>query len=271
MPTLTKTMRDFASPYIYPRTQFRRRAPEPASPQMPGDATTGIGQGLQRTSQGYARGAGGIYSGLAGIGSALTADYGNYGGIRQKLRDEAEMDPQELVDQAANDARLAYGRERGTLSRSLSRLGIDPSSGRYAGLQQEAGLREAAGVSGAMTRARREAGRERFGRLLSAAGLGQQALSAGLGAQGAGAAGLMNVADYYGDVASGAGELGAIEQRTPMVDDILQQVLGGLDQSDATADAERVPVPATNRVSPMTAANRRIRSAKLSTRSALAR
>jgi hypothetical protein len=90
---------------------------------------------------------------------------------------------------AASEASTAFDTAGGAEARRMTSMGINPNSGRFAGLRSKWALRKAAGVSGAATRAAgtaREASFERLLRMISAGRGGafmpqQQAVNAGFG------------------------------------------------------------------------------------------
>ncbi|OGV36159.1 MAG: hypothetical protein A2020_12200 [Lentisphaerae bacterium GWF2_45_14] len=60
------------------------------------------------------------------------------------------MSEQDAVNKAAVNANLAYGNAAGSQQRQLSRMGVNPNSGRFAGLVQKQQYDQAAGTAGAM-------------------------------------------------------------------------------------------------------------------------
>lgn len=118
-----------------------------------------------------------------------------------------------LVDKAGVDAQLEVNNQMGAVQRNLSRMGVNPNSGRFQGLMQQAALEGAAQKAGAKTRAYAAEREGSFGRLMQAAGLGSEQAGLGLNAlstaasqAGNAAAGFRGLASDYGDIASDYGE-----------------------------------------------------------------
>lgn len=183
------------------------------------------GQGYQNQSERLLGRAEKSFGSLGAGGSGLTS-YGQGLGSRQRKTYEplnrrivqsAELNPDDLVDQASIDTGQAYNKARGIQDRRLSRMGVDPSSGKFQGLQQQLSLAQAAAEAGARTRARRTGRRESFGRQMQAASLGQnlsgQALSAmrsGAGLSGQAGQGFRNLGADYGSIAASEEEAGTL-------------------------------------------------------------
>jgi len=133
-----------------------------------------------------------------------------------------------LATQAAADVNTAFTNTRAQEGRSLSRMGVNPNSGRFAALNNQLTLGQAATAAGAMNKTRTDAEQLGFARRMDAAGLGRNlagnastaygvSLNAGEGArtnamaagnqmgQGYGAAG-----QAYGGAASSYGTAGNI-------------------------------------------------------------
>jgi hypothetical protein len=93
------------------------------------------------------------------------------------------------VNTAAVDTGAAFDESLGAVRRDLGRAGVNPNSGRYAGLLSRWGLQRAAAESGAMSRAARAEDEQRFGRLQSVANAAnsQATIGAGLLGQTSGA------------------------------------------------------------------------------------
>ena len=91
---------------------------------------------------------------------------------------------EQLASQAAADAGRAFGLSQQQNQRAMAAMGINPNSGRFAGMQQAAGLQQAATRAAAMTGTRRQAEQMGYARQLDAAGLGRGLAGASLGAYG---------------------------------------------------------------------------------------
>ncbi len=79
----------------------------------------------------------------------------------------------QLASQASADAGLAFGQMQSQNQRASSAMGVNPNSGRYAGMQQATGLSLAANRANAMTNARTQADQMGYARKLDAVGMGR--------------------------------------------------------------------------------------------------
>jgi len=96
----------------------------------------------------------------------------NFLPVSKQIIDMSKVSPDFLGDEAAVDVGMAFDESKNIANRNLSRMGINPNSGRFAGLQQQWAIARAAAEAGAKTRGRRKAGDIQFRRLLQAAGVG---------------------------------------------------------------------------------------------------
>jgi hypothetical protein len=126
----------------------------------------------------------------------------------------------QLASQAAADVGLAFGRTRAMNERAMASMGVNPNSGRFAGVQSASGLGLAANRAAAMTNTRTQADQMGYARKLDAAGLGRNLSGASLAAYGgataAGSAAGANAQsagqNYMGNMAVGAGTIGQGQQ-----------------------------------------------------------
>lgn len=102
-------------------------------------------------------------------------------GINNLLK-YGEVSESDLVGQAATDNSLAYGKALDASQRNLTRMGINPNSGRFAGMNQSFALKRAAAEAGARNQARLQARNENFQRANTIAGLGYNYSNLGLSA-----------------------------------------------------------------------------------------
>ncbi|MCY4058420.1 MAG: hypothetical protein OXG44_10505 [Gammaproteobacteria bacterium] len=111
--------------------------------------------------------AGGPFDQLAGIGRA---EWDTYNRHSSPLLEDLSRDVDDpaatsrRVAQAGSDVDNAYGLERERLDMQLSRHGIDPSSGRYAGTRRSLSLAQAADKAAAMSGERARSTDMAFGR-----------------------------------------------------------------------------------------------------------
>lgn len=125
-----------------------------------------------------------------------------------------------LATQAAADVGLAFGRTRAMNERAMASMGVNPNSGRFAGMNNASMLAQAATRAGLMSNTRTQAEQMGYARKLDAAGLGRGLPGASLGAyQGATAAGsaagntLQSAGqNYMGNMAIGSGTIASGQQ-----------------------------------------------------------
>lgn len=80
------------------------------------------------------------------------------------LQRYAQIGENELADQASADNTLAYSKAYNTAARQLSRMGVNPNSGRFAGMARDVSLNQAAAEASARNQARIQARNENFSR-----------------------------------------------------------------------------------------------------------
>lgn len=127
---------------------------------------------------------------------------------------------EQLASQAAADVGLAFGRTRAMNERAMASMGVNPNSGRFAGVQNASALSQAATRAGLMTNTRNQAEQMGYARKLDAAGLGRNLSGASTGAY-AGAVAAGNSAgsniqsagqNYMGNMAIGSGTIASGQQ-----------------------------------------------------------
>jgi len=102
-----------------------------------------------------------------------------------------------MATKAAADAGLAFNQTRAANERALASMGVNPNSGRFAGLSGQSALAQAASRAGAMTGARERAEQMGYARKLDATGLGRNLSGASTAAYGgANAAGNSAAGNY---------------------------------------------------------------------------
>jgi hypothetical protein len=127
---------------------------------------------------------------------------------------------EQLASQAAADAGLAFSRTRSANERASASMGVNPNSGRFAGINAASELGLAAQRAGAMTGTRRQAEQLGYARSLDAAGIGRNLAGTSLGAYGgavnAGSAAGQNIQsagqNYMGNMAIGSGTIASGQQ-----------------------------------------------------------
>lgn len=137
----------------------------------------------------------------------------------------------QLAQQAAADAGRAFGLTQQASQRASAAMGVNPASGRFAGMQQQANTQLAAQRAGAMTGTRQQAQQMGFARRLDVTGLGRNLPGASAAAYGgATAAGtaaggsFMAPGTQYANIAQGAA--GTIGQGQQIRMQGLNQILG---------------------------------------------
>jgi len=172
-----------------------------------------------------------VASGLYGTGSGLLSQYGNnFAGLIDSMPGQSQMPLSDYVNAAGNDVASNFDRSRGIMGRNMSRMGVNPNSGRFAGLMAALSRQEAATRAGAMTDARITGQRENFSRGMQASQLGLNVANTGIGAQQSagglyGAAGGLygQAAGQYGQAANDAGQYAGQQSMA----DQLQALFGG--------------------------------------------
>tara|TARA_B110000263_G_C15300570_1_gene507762 strand:+ start:933 stop:1979 length:1047 start_codon:yes stop_codon:yes gene_type:complete len=122
---------------------------------------------------------------------------------------------EQLTSKAAADVGLAFGQSQAMNQRSMAAMGVNPNSGRFAGMQQQSGLAQAANRANVMTGTRTQADQMGYARKLDAAGLGRGLAGASAGAYGgatnAGSQAGLNAQsagqNYMGNMAIGSGTI----------------------------------------------------------------
>jgi hypothetical protein len=122
-----------------------------------------------------------------------------------------EVNEGDLVNRAATDNTLAYGKAYDSAVRDMTRMGINPNSGRFAGMSQSYALNRAAAEAGARNQARLQARNENFQRANSIANLGYNYNSLGLNAANSALNAINSAAANNQRYASGVGYIAGIE------------------------------------------------------------
>ena len=104
--------------------------------------------------------------------------------VQDAQRFNTEAYREQLASQAAADAGRAFGISQQQNQRAMAAMGVNPNSGRFAGMQNATGLQQAAMRANAMTGTRQQADQMGYARQLDAAGLGRGLAGASLGAYG---------------------------------------------------------------------------------------
>jgi hypothetical protein len=167
-------------------------------------------------------GASQAFSGLLSYGRH-TANRGmRYaGGALDRAQSLAETPPGQLAGMAGTDVRAALARGRESTDRDLTRMGVNPNSGRFVGMRRQQEIGGAAAEAGAMNRARLMGRQQNFSNLMGVASAGMGMAGHGVGTAAGAASGMRAVAHDYGALASGAAEDAATAPMQQMIDALL--------------------------------------------------
>jgi hypothetical protein len=122
--------------------------------------------------------------------------------VQDAERFNTEAYRNELASKAAADSGRAFGIGQQQNQRAMASMGVNPNSGRFAGMQNASGLGQAASRAAAMTGARSQAQQMGYARKLDAAGLGRGLSGASSAAYG----GATNAGSQAGMNAQSAGQ-----------------------------------------------------------------
>jgi hypothetical protein len=140
----------------------------------------------------------------------LVADANNY---------NTDAKREQLASVAAADAGKAFANTQAASNRALSAMGVNPNSGKFAGMQNQNALGLAAARAGAMNNTRVQAEALGYAKKMDAAGLGRNLTGASHGAYG---------------IALNAGNSAGQNQQAPG-----NQYMAGLTQGNATIGSGR--------------------------------
>ena len=181
---------------------------------MPRNAGTfSDGMVSQQRSEGLLGAAEGDANFLSGVGRSEWDTYRQtFAPMERQAVGIAQQGSQAAVDEAGLDASLAYGKSYDIMARDLGRMGINPNSGRFAGLAQKWALARSAAQAGAMTRARRTSRLDDFNRIMSLINVGVGHRSAATSAASDASGIRRGLAGDWGDIASAQAEGGAFSR-----------------------------------------------------------
>lgn len=117
----------------------------------------------------------GYASRLSGLSNTFSGNMNRLNGIAfDQIEKYGTVSEQDMVDQATTDNTLSYQKAYNTNLRNMERMGINPNSGRFQGMNQEYDLMRAAAEAGARNQARLNAREINFNRGMSIGQLGAQ-------------------------------------------------------------------------------------------------
>ncbi len=156
---------------------------------------------------------------MSGISDTVMGNYNStYMPAIGRASQLANVSEEEAAGKAAVDSGLSYDNALGINQRTMSRMGVNPNSGRFAGMLTDWGLARAAGEAAAKNNARKQARDESFTRNAGIAGIAQQgagqaidAASAAARAYGSAAGAGMDLGQLYGKEAFDGGQAGTMQ------------------------------------------------------------
>ena len=165
--------------YLGQSSRLLRKAEEAMSPDASNEYI--------KQMQGLYGGQGG--SPLTGMGQGIY-QYGRgmFDPMYNRMVGQSADMGQLAANRASTDTRMAFDKARAMKERELSGMGINPNSGRFAGLISKENLAGAAAEAGNMTRARAGAADQAFDRSSRLASLAQAPMAQGISAMEQGAA-----------------------------------------------------------------------------------
>jgi hypothetical protein len=182
------------------------------------------GMRFQRRAERNLAGAGSAFAGLLNYGGQVANRGMRYaGGALDKALPYAETSPGQLAGMAGTDVRQAVARGQGATDRSLTRMGVNPNSGRFVGMRRQLEIDGAAAEAGAMNRARLQGRQQNFSNLMGVASAGMGMAGQGVGTAAGAASGMRAVAHDYGALAAGAAEDAATAPLQEMIDALLRE------------------------------------------------
>ena len=128
---------------------------------------------------------GSVGSSMSNMGADLASRFKNvFDPAISKAQQYADVNEQDLVDEAAMGVGSSFDKAQGMQARQLSRYGVSPTSGKFQGATQDMNLMRAAAEAGARNKARIDARNISFGRNMQVAGMGQGLAGQAVGAYG---------------------------------------------------------------------------------------
>ena len=194
-------------------------------------------QGRQNAAIGAAQGSA---AGLTANANRLSGVADAYMPLMQSLAAYGVERPlDDYAAQAAIDTQKNFENTQGQWERNLSRMGVNPNSGRFAGLTDKYNRYKAAAITGAMNLARQQGEQNNLQRLLAIAGFGSNMMGQANSALGAAANIHFGAADRWGDIAEGFGSWGSYKaNRDTTILSSAQQAQGVMQkEQDARAAA----------------------------------
>lgn len=175
---------------------------------------------------------------LSSQADRLNSLSGNYVSTGNAINDVAipnllkygEVSENDLVGQATTDNTLSYNKAYDAAMRNMTRMGINPNSGRFAGMGQSFALNRAAAEAGARNLARIQARNENFSRAGTLAGLGYNYSSLGLNAANSATSALNSAAANQDRYIQSTGNLANMQDRVDQLNALVSFGKAGIQQ-----------------------------------------
>lgn len=175
---------------------------------------------------------------LSSQADRLNSLSGNYVSTGNAINDVAipnllkysEVSENDLVGQATTDNTLSYNKAYDAAMRNMTRMGINPNSGRFAGMGQNFALNRAAAEAGARNLARIQARNENFSRAGTLAGLGYNYSGLGLNAINSATSALNAAAGNQDRYIQNTGNLAYMQDRVNKLNDLVSFGKAGINQ-----------------------------------------
>lgn len=175
---------------------------------------------------------------LSSQADRLNSLSGNYVSTGNAINDVAipnllkygEVSENDLVGQATTDNTLSYNKAYDAAMRNMTRMGINPNSGRFAGMGQNFALNRAAAEAGARNLARIQARNENFSRAGALAGLGYNYSGLGLNAINSATSALNAAAGNQDRYIQSTGGLAYMQDRADLLNDLVSFGKAGINR-----------------------------------------
>ena len=147
--------------------------------------------------------------------------------VERKLAEQAArgLNVEQFTGQAVADVQQSFDKAEEIATRNLQRFGVNPNTGRFAGLNRKIELARASSEAGAVTSTRRFIEEEDFRRRAAVANLGRGLPALSVRAGGGGPTGAPGFAFNAAAASKSAGQTAEFFSRLPF-DDILKRISG---------------------------------------------
>jgi|GEM_PF-6901522 len=173
------------------------------------------------------------------MGAGLMSQYQSGTVPAMEAARRAAMTRPNYVDPAGVTAQMSSDAAQAGLSRNLSRMGVNPNSGKYQGLMQQGAMEGAALKAGAKTNAARAESEDSLKNLMAAAGLGQNLPGLVLSANAQSAAQSQANAENQFKSAEAYGDIAAQQQAAEAKQKNLEETTRKRQMATSLAEAEK--------------------------------